>query len=420
MHKGKLLAGLILLVITALFVYGVTELLIFRFQKGDVYPAYSSYRSDPKGTKAFYEGLGLLPGVETVRNVEPLQNISGLSEATLFLFGLQGTHFFTLPIASVKAMEDAALGGGRIVLSFVPTDAKPAPPSSKQRESKAVPQESEKEEKIEEEELYDKEYEDLSKRWSVKGEFSASEEKEASLSAPEKDLPAKLAWYSTLAFDLGDDAWRTLYTRAGKPVLIERSFGKGSIVLSSDSFFLSNEAMKSKRSPQLLSWLCGGHRRIIFDETHLGVSMSPGVVTLLRKYGLAPFFISLIVLALLALWKQSARFVPGYEDDAEPAVDAGKDASTGYTNLLRRNIPPEELLPACLEEWKRSFTHGRQNLSGLLPSFQKIIAQDRAQPKKNRNPVEAYRQISALGTRREHDDLDPLFPLPEAGEGRQG
>jgi hypothetical protein len=53
-----------------------------------------------------------------------------------------------------------------------------------------------------------------------------------------------------------------------------------------------------------------------------------------------------------------------------------------------------------LEEWKRSFTHGGQNLSGLLPHIQRMIARDRAQPKKSRNPVEAYRKISLLVKRR--------------------
>ena len=96
MRKGKLFTALFLLIVTALFVYGVIDLLILRFEKGDVYPPYSSYRSDPLGTKAFYEGLGLLPGVETVRNVEPLQKVSGLSEATLFLFGLRTSRFFAM------------------------------------------------------------------------------------------------------------------------------------------------------------------------------------------------------------------------------------------------------------------------------------------------------------------------------------
>jgi hypothetical protein len=223
---------------------------------------------------------------------------------------------------------------------------------------------------------------------------------EASLSIPEKGLPSSLPWHSTLVFEPQDSAWRILYTRAERPVLIERSYGRGTIVLSSDSFFLSNEAMKKERYPQLLSWLCGPHRKIVFDETHLGVSKSPGIATLLRKYGLAPFLISLIVLALLAIWKQAARLVPVYEEKEKATVDAGKDAFTGFTNLLRRNIPPDALLSTCLEEWKRSFTHGKQDLSSRLPQIQEIIATDRAQPKKHRNPVEAYRKISVLGVRR--------------------
>jgi hypothetical protein len=183
-------------------------------------------------------------------------------------------------------------------------------------------------------------------------------------------------------------------------VVIERSYGNGSIVLCSDSFFLSNEAMKKNRYPQLLSWLCGTHRKIVFDETHLGVSRSPGIATLLRKYGLAPFFISLVGLALLAIWKQATRLVPVYEEEERAFVDPGKDAFTGFTNLLRRNISPGYILSSCLEEWKRSFTHGKQNLSALLPRIQEIIAEDRAKPKKDRNPVQAYRKISALGRRR--------------------
>jgi hypothetical protein len=370
-----------------------------RFEKGDVYAPYSSYRSDPLGTKAFYEALGLLREVETMRQVEPLQELSGLSETTLFLFGLQVPQFSWMQQALVKVLEDAALGGGRIVISFAPTHAEPGP-SSAEKKRLETPQEDGDEEKGEVEELFGKEYIDLTKRWGLETGLTAKGDAEASLSIAEKELPASLPWHSTLIFDPRDPTWRIIYARAEKAVLIERSYGKGSIVLSSDSFFLSNEAMKSKRYPQLLCWLCGIHRKIVFDETHLGVSKSPGIATLLRKYGLAPFFISLIFLALLAIWKQAARLVPVYEEEERATVDVGKDAFTGFTNLLRRNIPPDHILSACLEEWKRSFTHGKQDLSSRLPQIQEIIAADRARAKKNRDPVQVYRKISALGTRR--------------------
>jgi hypothetical protein len=408
MHRAKLFRALFLLIVTAFFLYGVTHLLILRFEKGDAYPPYSSYRSDPLGTKAFHEGLGLLPGIEAVRNVEPLQKVSGLSESTLFFFGLQGTRVSAIQIQqeSVKALDKAALGGGRIVISFFPTKAQPAPCSEDkgekdpQLEENPDKQKDEEQDQEDEQKLYRKEYVDLSRHWSVETGLSTEKSAEASLSLPEKELPSSLPWHSTLVFEPQDPAWRVIYSRAERPVLIERSYGKGSIVLSSDSFFLSNEAMKSKRYPQLLSWLCGAHRKIVFDETHLGVSKSPGIATLLRKYGLAPFFISLVVLALLAIWRQAVRLVPVNEEEEKATVDAGEDAFTGFTNLLRRNIPPDHILSACLEEWKHSFTHGKQDLSSLLPQIQEIIAADRAQPKKNRNPAQVYRKISALGMRR--------------------
>jgi hypothetical protein len=399
MHKGKLLSLLTLLMVAALFFYGTTKLLILRFQKGDVYPPYSSFRSDPLGTKAFYEGLSLLPGVETGRNVEPLRKASELSGTTLFLFGLEGFRFSAIEQESAKAIDEAALTGTRIVISFAPTHAKPSP-LSKEKGKQEAPQKDADEEKDEEEELYGGEHIDLNKNWGVEAELSEQEASDANLSAPENSLPISLTWHSTLIFKPQDDAWHTIYARAGEPVLMERSYGKGSIILSSDSFFLSNEAMKSKRHPDLLSWLCGPHKKIIFDETHLGVSKSPGIVTLLRKYGLAPFLISLLVLAVLAIWRQSVRFVPAYEEDEQAIVDPGKDSSTGLTNLLHRNISLNDILPACLEEWKRSFTHGKQDLSALLPRIQEIIAEDRARPRKNRNPVQVYRKISELRARR--------------------
>ena len=34
-----------------------------RFEQGDIYPAYSSLRADPLGTKVFYESLETLPGL---------------------------------------------------------------------------------------------------------------------------------------------------------------------------------------------------------------------------------------------------------------------------------------------------------------------------------------------------------------------
>lgn len=397
MYRDKLFFTIFMVIITALFLYGVITLLIMRFQVGDVYPPYSSYRSDPLGTKAFYEALNLLPGVEAVRNVEPLTKQRGLAEGTTFFLGMNTFDFSLMDPATVQAIEDALNKGGRIIITFVPTRVKP-PPSATEEEAHVPPQKDTDDQHDGEEkhEPYRTEYVDLTERWSVETELSAEISGEANLWTPEQDLPSSLIWHSTLVFKPQDSAWRTIYTMAGKPALIERTYGKGSIVMASDSFLLSNEAMKSKRYPYLLAWLCGDYHKIIFDETHLGIAKHPGIATLFRTYGLAPFFLALIVLALLAIWRQSFSFVPAHEETQEITVNPGKDYSTGLTNLLRRNISSGNILKACLEEWKRSFTHGKQNFSDLLPHIQKIIAAEQAQPKKNRSAIRGYRKISAL------------------------
>lgn len=397
MRRGKLFFTLCIVIVTTLFLYGVITLLLMRFQAGDVYPPYSSYRSDPLGTKAFYEALGLLPGVETVRNVKPLTNQSGLSEGTILFFGMYTRDFSGMDGSTVQAIEDALSEGGRIVVTFVPTHAKPPSPATEEEifdpPQKDAGDQHNGEEK---QEPYCTDYINLTERWSVDTELSAETSSKARLRAPERNLPPSLVWHSTLVFKPKNSAWRTIYTMAGKPVLIERSYGTGSIVMASDSFLLSNEAMKNSRYPHLLAWLCGDHDRIIFDETHLGIAKHPGIATLLRRYGLAPFFLALIVLALLAIWKQSFSLVPAHDEAQAMMVNPGKDYVTGLTNLLRRNIPSGNILKACLEEWKRSFTHGKQNFSDQLPRIQKIIAAEQAQPKKNRSAIRAYRKISAL------------------------
>ncbi|MDD3293771.1 MAG: hypothetical protein PHG20_03695, partial [Geobacteraceae bacterium] len=68
---GRMFTALLLLLLCA-FGAGVYLLLHNRFERGDVYPPFSTFRSDPDGTRAFYLALGRLPGMEARRNfLEP-------------------------------------------------------------------------------------------------------------------------------------------------------------------------------------------------------------------------------------------------------------------------------------------------------------------------------------------------------------
>ena len=70
------------------FLYGVTKLLALRFEEGDVYPAYSSLRYDPLGTRALYESLESILGDSVTRNHDSLSRLAQEEDSTLMYLGV--------------------------------------------------------------------------------------------------------------------------------------------------------------------------------------------------------------------------------------------------------------------------------------------------------------------------------------------
>jgi hypothetical protein len=187
-----------------------------------------------------------------------------------------------------------------------------------------------------------------------------------------------------------------IYTRQGHPVVIERSFGRGTLVMATDSYFLSNEALLKDPHTDLLSWWIGDNKNIIFDEAHLGVVESPGVAGLIRKYRLHGLALGLLLLAGLFIWKNTASFVPPYLEDARAEFVAGKDSAAGFVNLLRRNISSGEIVDLCFAEWKKSVAHGNKHLEVKQAQVQALLEAERARPKLQRDPLRLYQQICAV------------------------
>ena len=141
----------------------------------------------------------------------------------------------------------------------------------------------------------------------------------------------------------------------------EEKRGKGSIVELRDSFWLSNEALLKKRDPDLISEIVGPARRVVFDESHLGVVETGSMMALARKYGLTGFVFAVLLLLGLFLWKSSSSLLPPMDETvlAGTAV-AGRGSHTGFTNLLRRSVPRSTLINVAHEQWRASLAMNRQ------------------------------------------------------------
>lgn len=396
MRSHKLASILILLAVIGLFFAGVVYFFALRFGAGDIYPPYSSYRSDPMGTRALFEGLGRLSGVESVRNTNPLWTQPQINETTLLIIGVERKALGSMGLSLVEAIEKAAQEGGRIVLALAPEKGVPLQQGSASSEKEGNGRDVNQTEKGPAKAGIPGEYIDLRSRWHVDLGVLPEQNGQARLRMGETDLPPLVDWHSAVAFEAKDGDWRTVYSREDAPVVVERTMGAGTVILLSDPFLLTNQAMKEHRYPGLLVWLCGSHKRIVFDETHFGISGSSGIAALLRKEGLTPLFISLVLLVLLAVWRQSAPFVPPTDQPESEAAEQGRTYRTGMANVLRQNIRPADLLAACLDEWERSFTRGPGSLASLKPEIENTIKEEREQHKKMRSPEHGYNKISAL------------------------
>jgi hypothetical protein len=221
-------------------------------------------------------------------------------------------------------------------------------------------------------------------------------------------LPPTLEWHTGVVFTNLGPAWTPIYMRGTNAVVIERNFGKGSVVFSTDSYFISNEAMLQDRHADFLAWLMGPNKRVYFDEAHLGLTVSPGIAMLMRKYRLQGFLGGLALLAGLFLWKNGTSLAPLPDITKQNDAIMGKEAYTGFVNLLRRNVPQNVLLATCFAEWKKSAGRG----AGHSPARRKAVEDTYLAVADTRDPVKAYQALCAALHTSQAPQPAPTQPAP--------
>lgn len=441
--------GLVLL--GALLVAGFFGVLEKRFSEGGIYPYYASFRSDPLGTSVFYESLDRIESLSVSRNLTDLNAVQGLDEdSVILMLGYPRDGFEEIRAPESSPVMKAVEAGARLVITMnpelVPEKFQPGISDLEDdwierrrriREERAArrlstpkpeaggneaPVASEKEvnddggESTDEEEMEKEEAEFEKQMEEVLGPTLT---KKLGFAIPSSDsferpaegwetrageslvgiVPAELPqWRSQYRFETKDPAWKAVVSVGEDPVVIERLFGKGSVVLASDSYFTSNESLHLGAEPGFLLWLIGGKKKVIFDETIHGTVETGGAMKLIRRYRAHGIFFGLIAFLALWAWRSAAPLVPGSEDRerglvGEGGAVMGEGTGSGLIRLLRRSVPSTSLLSQCVEVWTQSRVAGAAN-----PGREKIdqmLARHRREPKQF-GMVETYRGIVEL------------------------
>ncbi len=437
MPKANPIRVVFFIIIVLGFMLGVVKLFLLRFEAGDVYPAYSSLRSDPLGGRAFYGSLENINAALVSRNYLTLQNLKFKERTAFFYVGIAAFDSESVSSEWLNVFERLTNTGGRLLVSFLPVEKKPAdwrmskcsaPTAKVKDKEKAQPNDGPNDsENLSEqhaaENASNTSHNDdnkpqtapsrhvpenpgncvsLKEQWGLTLAFADTPADTAVNRSDDlsqthiKGLPESISWHTALYFDELEDVWRVIYAADGRPVIIERPYGKGSLVLAADSFFLSNEALRSERHPELLAWMIGESSQVVFDETHFGIFKHPGVLNLIKNYRFHWFIFGVAILALLFIWKSSVYFVPPPKSSRSGQSKdfvSDRESTQGLISLLRRNIPRRQLLQTCVREWERSIQPEKRFRNDKLKQIKSVLQMIETQSPKSIDPVVGYRRI---------------------------
>jgi hypothetical protein len=354
----------------------------------------------PRGASALYDSLDQMPGLSVSRNTKPLLRMKPQPQTTVVLLGVSQTFFEPDTFENFDRFEKQMRGGTHYLILLDPSEIKyfdaewsdknlyhPWSRSSPDKSLAELKKENEalnkelKLDKILPQEKVEEETKDRpTDRWGFRFYHQESLRKQGKdkegLKVVVEGIEAEdsATWYTAWSWGGLSPEWQTLAQVQGRPVVIRREFGQGSLTLVSDSAFASNQSLIKEPSAGFIWWLFGGQKRLIFEETLHGAAYSASIVGYVRSYGLAGFFIGLLVLVGLFIWRGASSLVPSdpahdYGHTAQRSAVLGRGSLEGLATQLREVVPRQRLLTACVDQWARSRSnlrrHGEEKIAQL-------------------------------------------------------
>lgn len=340
------------------FLWGVVRLFNRQFAAGELYPEFSTLRTDRMGTRLLYESLGKLTGITVERNFLPMEFLPR-DGATLVMLGVKPMQVNWNDGLLLQSVDKIAARGNRVVLAmYLDPDGEPLKQEDLDRKETVQAKGKRKVETP-----------PLGSMWKVRLRL---------------DLDPKT--HHPLYFDQAD-GWRVREAAGTKMLAIEQDSGRGSVLLMAESAEFTNGSTVDLDRLADICGALGPNRRIVFDEQHLGIAESGSIVGMVRQFRLMGLAFGLALCAALFIWKNAAGFPP---PAASRTVDrfSGRTSHAGLVTLLKRHIPPGDLAAVCWKEWLS--TNRSQATPEVRQRAEAILAGAAGWP------VEATREIQIL------------------------
>lgn len=373
MRRWTNAAAYLLLIVcfSALLFFGLRTFLM-RLETGDSFPEYSTYRADPKGLKALYDSLQATEVVGVARRLQSSKILPSGEARALVLAGVDADQL-SVSDEDSQLFDHWLATGGRLIIALRP---------ERNRNSGSDSGESAK---LETGETPAISWRNLVRQWGVEivplNGFNPT-------SVNSLQFGQISRWFGSNYFDHLAPEWKVVAIQGNRAVIVERPFARGSLVLLSDSYPLSNEALAVDRNTGFLLWLVSGCRGVLFEETHLGLSERPGIMTLALRYGLQGTLVSIVAILLLFVWKSQYTLLPRIRTEHGIPGVRGYSSEQAFLNLLRRTIPQKELLGVCIENFLKTARLTPAQLAGL--------ARFRSESNEAKPDVERYNRLMTL------------------------
>jgi hypothetical protein len=388
--------NLILLLLSGgVFAWALFGLFSLRFERGDTYAPYSSFRADPTGCKVLYESLDSLNGVEAERLLRPIAEIEDVSETVMLITNVDDID----DLSSIDGLDSYLQRGGNVLVFCAQVKMQKVRNFGEMTGNNKWKRKFSSEEHTEQGQEEEK---SSGSKTAVKRDKSccgtkhkSDEEAECRSGGLEKllntinlerrkyphrmpiaaQVDASMAVvllpgmeiYSHGYLKFADDRWQQLYSARKQPMMVKAEYGGGTLVISAASYFIANEVMLGTPPVELFSWLIGNRRRVIFNELVHGHSNRHNIAWLVGRYRLPILLFNLLLAMVLFVWRSFFSSV-NFQQKQYQSGTGQFSATAGLAKLLRKNISPGELLPNCLQEWRRQriMTIGRQTDAELL------------------------------------------------------